>query len=494
MLYPGQFSILKKQLSLPGYRSLPLAGGWVLSWHEKLEMFHLPKHGILLLGIAWQTLPGRPSPERELEALSDACAGPIPDAELMALEESWCGRYVLICGERVFLDTCGLLPVFHSPVGLASDLTLLAEETGLDIRIYEPGKVMNWMPGPMTPYPEITRVMPSQIYCFESGRTLPRPLTASASPAVSDEEERLKAFTDIFTCSLRNMRERLAGRKLLLALTGGYDSRSLFALAKHAGLDFDAYTLEYDGIFTDDVSLPKELCRLTGTVHHYIPRDHSRYSKALEEEYLRHTAGLIRDEDRLSYAHGQYQELTAPYGEAVLLRSSVWENVIEYYGHSFKPDGPGDNFYDWFCVRRDSLEQRSLEHYFAWHREHPQPRLTASNLFLWEQREGCWLSAIEAGFDLLAHTVTLQPANCRLLVSMLLDFPLEERRTKFHQARIIRYACPAIADVPFGKDKKPGENALTVLMHKLRRLGYRIETRGLWHTLSLYSHMAGKKH
>jgi hypothetical protein len=51
MLYPGQFSILKKQLSLPGYRSLPLAGGWVLSWHEKLEMFHLPKHGILLLGI-----------------------------------------------------------------------------------------------------------------------------------------------------------------------------------------------------------------------------------------------------------------------------------------------------------------------------------------------------------------------------------------------------------------------------------------------------------
>jgi len=145
-------------------------------------------------------------------------------------------------------------------------------------------------------------------------------------------------------------------------------------------------------------------------------------------------------------------------------------------------------------VRRDSLEQRSLEHYFAWHREHPQPSLTASNLFLWEQREGCWLSAIEAGFDLLAHTVTLQPANCRLLVSMLLDFPLEERRTKFHQARIIRYACPAIADVPFGKDKKPGENALTVLMHKLRRLGYRIETRGLWHTLSLYSHMAGKKH
>ena len=494
MLHPGQFAILKKPLSLPAYRTLSLSNGWVLSCHEKLELFSLPKHGILLLGIAWQTLPGKPSPERELEALSEQRDGPITDAELMALEESWCGRYVLICGERVFTDTCALLQVFHSRAGISSDLTLLAEASGLSSSLYEPGKVMNWMPGPLTPYPEIRRVMPSQIYCYESGETRPRPLLAHARPEIADDEERIRVFTEIFTSSLRNMRQRLVGRKLLLALTGGYDSRSLFALAKKAELDFEAYTLEYDGIFTDDVELPKELCRLTDTPHRYVRREHSRYDPALEADYLRHTAGLIRDEDRLSYAHGQYQELVAPFGDAVLLRSSVWENVIEYYGHSFDTDGPGETFYDWFCVRPASLEQRSLEEYFAWHKAHPQPGLVASNIFLWEQREGCWLSVIESGFDLLPNAVTIQPANCRLLVSLLLDFPLDERKTKFHQARIIRYACPAIADVPFGKDKKPDETAFTILQHKLKRLGYRIETRGLGRTAELYLRMLVKKH
>jgi len=494
MQHPGQFAILKKALSLPGYRTLPLSGGWVLSRHEKLELFALPEHEIFLLGIAWQTLPGKPAPEQELKALAERSGGPVTDEALMALEESWCGRYVLICRGRIFTDTCALLPVFHSPAGISSDLTLLAEVSGLSAKLYEPGKVMNWMPGPLTPYPGIRRVMPSQIYCMESGETRSRPLLALSRPPVSDDEERIRVFTEIFTNSLHNMRERLSGRRMLLALTGGYDSRSLFALAKHAGLDFEAYTLEYDGIFTDDVELPKELCRRTNTPHRYVHRDHSRYSAALEAEYLNHTAGLIRDEDRLSYAHGQYQELTAADGDTVLLRSSVWENVIEYYGHSFETDGPGVGFYDWFCVRPDSPEQRSLEEYFAWHRAHPQPELVASNIFLWEQREGCWLSAIESGFDLLPNAVTIQPANCRLLVSMLLEFPAEERKTKFHQARIIRYACPAIGDVPFGKDRKPDETALTILQHKLRRLGYRLETRGVRRTLGLYLRMLGKKH
>ena len=493
MTHPGQFSILKKPLSLPDWQTLSLSGGWVLSFHKKLDVFYLPKHGLLLLGLAWQVLPGKPSPEQELRELSESADGPITDEQLMALEESWCGRYVLISSDHVFTDTCAMLQVFHSPAGIASDLTLLAEASGLEAKIYEPGRFMNWMPGPMTPYPEIMRVMPSQIYCYESGRTLPRLLLSAERPVIADDEERIRVFTDIFTCSLNNMRKRLAGRKLLMALTGGYDSRSLFALAKHAGLDFDAYTLEYDGIFTDDVSLPKELCRLTDTKHFYIPRDHSRYSSALEDEYLRHTAGLIRDADRLSYAHGQYQELVEPYGETVLLRSSVWENVIEYYGHSFKADGPGDHFYDWFCVRRDSPEQRSLEQYFDWHRAHPQPRLVASNIFLWEQREGCWLSAIESGFDLLEHAVTLQPANCRLLISMLLDFPLEERVKKEHQARIIRYACPEIADVPFCGKATVGGTPLSVALNKMSRVGYRIKTRGLANTLSLYIGMVKKK-
>ena len=493
MPYPGQFVILKKPLTLPGFRTLPLSDGWVLSCHEALNVFYLPKHELLLLGLAWQTLPGRASPERELEALSEGCEGPLTDHQLMELEQSWCGRYVLICGERVFLDACGLMPVFRSAAGISCNLTLLAEAMGLETKIYKPGKVMNWMPGPLTPYPEITRAMPSQICCFKSGETRRRPLLSLFGPNAADGEERVRLFADVFANSLRNMRERLPGHKFLLALTGGYDSRALFALAKYAGLDFDAYTLEYDGIYLEDMELPKELCRLTGTAHHFIPRDHSRYSAAREEEYLRHTAGLIRDADRLFHAHGQYQELAAPYDETALLRGSIWETAVEFYGRSFDGSGPKEDFYDWFCVPEKSMEKRSLEQYFAWQKRFSQPELAPCDAFYWEQRAGCWLSAIEDGFDLLAHTVSLQPANCRLLISMLLEFPREERIVKEHQARIIRFACPAIADVPFGKNTVPDQTILKILRHKLSRLGYRIRTRGLLRTLSLYSGMMKEK-
>ena len=83
MPYPGQFVILKKPLTLPGFRTLPLSDGWVLSCHEALNVFYLPKHELLLLGLAWQTLPGRASPEQELEALSEGCEGPLTDHQLM---------------------------------------------------------------------------------------------------------------------------------------------------------------------------------------------------------------------------------------------------------------------------------------------------------------------------------------------------------------------------------------------------------------------------
>ena len=76
---------------------------------------------------------------------------------------------------------------------------------------------------------------------------------------------------------------------------------------------------------------------------------------------------------------------------------------------------------------------------------------------------------------------------------MLLKFPREERIVKEHQARIIRFACPAIADVPFGKNTVPDQTILKILAHKLKRLGCRIETRGLLRTLSLYIGMMKKK-
>lgn len=493
MAFVSQFAILKKKLAYPGFRSMELSGGWTLNYHEKLNVWLHPRGGVLLLGCAWQVMPGKPSPEEELAALAPGSGGEISDEQILTHEETWCGRYVIVAGSRVFLDTAGLLPVFRSEKGISSDLTLLALETGLEEKVYTPGKIMDWMPGPLTQYPGIDRVLNSQIYDFASGQLTPRRLLPASRVPAADEEQRIALFAEYFQTGLRNMQARFPDRKILLALTGGYDSRALFALANSAGLDFDAYTLEYEGIYSDDVTLPGELCGLTGKKHRYIPRDPARYSAELEQAYVRHTAGLIHDADRLSYAHGQYQQLIKEYGDVILLRGSIWETAVEFYGKSFDEKGPDRNFYNYFCIREKSVEKKSLEAYFDWWARHPQDGLGACDAFYWGQRAGCWLSAIEAGFDLLEHAVSLQPLNCRFLVALLLGFPRQERITKRHQAKIIAAACPEIKDVPFAGSKKTNDTAYTILRHKLGRLTYRLKTRGLQNTLRLYRDMASGK-
>lgn len=486
MIHGGQFAILKTPVELPGYVHVSLSDGWILSHHEKLPVYRSADNSTLLLGIAWQVAPGQGTPVQEIEQLCASHPQGDDRTAVLAMEETWCGRYVLIRHATVYTDTCSLLAVFYSDQGISSDCTLLAQAAGQSEKLYSPG-VMNWMPGPLTHYEGVRRLLASQTYQYTTGEVSARPLLAQHYQTIADEQELVHSFTDLFTNSLRNMTAVLGNRKLLIALTGGYDSRSLFAMAHRAGINFDAYTLEYDTIYADDVDIPRKLCQLTGVKHHYIPVDHARYNAQLEQDYLTHTAGLIRDQDRIFYAHGQYQQLIEEFGEVVFLRSSIWENVIEYFRRSFTETGPGFDFYDWFCVAEGSLEKRSLEQYFAWNAAHPEQGLVASNMFLWLQREGCWLSDIESGFAMLDNAISLQPANCRLFLRMLMDFPRDERLMKFHQAKLIRHACPAIGEVPFGSDKIKGETLIDRLIPKIKRGMDRLRKLGIKKTVLTYT-------
>ena len=159
------------------------------------------------------------------------------------------------------------------------------------------------------------------------------------------------------------------------------------------------------------------------------------------------------------------------------------------YRRSFTPTGPGFDCYDWFGAEKGSLEETALQEYFAWNEKHPQRGLSACNVFYWEQRNGCWLSEIETGFDLMEHVTSLQPANCRYLMSMLMEFPEDERIMNYHQFRIVEQACPVMAKIPFGGKKRQNESAGRVLYDKLKRGIHRLRTLGIRKTLKTYASM-----
>ena len=116
----GHFAILKKPL--PGMSTRVLPEGWVLSYQAPLRVQCSKDGRIVLLGIAWQFLPERGTPMEEAEALCNRFPGTIPEEAVLEMEESWCGRYALLCQSVVYGDTCTLLPVFYSKLGVSSDV------------------------------------------------------------------------------------------------------------------------------------------------------------------------------------------------------------------------------------------------------------------------------------------------------------------------------------------------------------------------------------
>ncbi len=491
MNYQKHFAVLKSKLELPEFDSLLLPDGWVLNYHRNLKVRASADRRIILLGIAWQFLPERRSPIEEIEALCVRFEDKIPQEEILRMEETWCGRYVLLCQGTVFTDACGLLTVYYADKGISSDCTLLAEEMGMKRVNYTmpPHRIMNWMPGPLTQYKGVFHLLPSQICHYASCELESRQLLAKSYPGISDQEERINRIIECFDAAFNNLQAELPDTKLLVAITGGHDSRAVLSLAKHAGVDIDAYTLMYDQIYEGDVEVPKKLCQAAGIRHHEISRDKSLYSREREEEYLDHISGAVYDEDRIYYACRQFDTLVNEFGDIAVLRGGVWPNVMEWYRRSFTSNGPGFDCYDWFGAQKGSIEELSLQEYFAWQEKYPQQGLSACNSFYWDQRNGCWLSAIEAGFDLIDHITSLHPANCRYLMSMLMEFPEQERIVNYHQFRIVKKACPIMAEVPFGGKKRRNESSGRVIFDKLKRGIHRLHTLGIRKTAKTYISM-----
>ena len=486
MNHPGQYAVLKKTVDYPDFLHFPLEEGWIFNYHKNLPSFYDRERDILLIGIAWQTDKNRKAPEEEIGALPAQQDGfPAPE-DVIGMEETWCGRYVLISRGRVMTDASGLLSVFIAPCGISSDLSLLARESGLEEKVWHPGDLLNWLPGPMTPYPQIRRQMPSQIYDLYAGTFYARSLLMRHVPGMSGEQEQLQFFCDVFADSLRNMRACLSDRKMLVALTGGHDSRSLLALAVYAGIDFEAFTLQHPDMSEDDLSLPARLCEAIGAKHTFIPREDGKYSAEREAEYNRQNAGMVSGKDGAYYAYGQYQEMIDRSGKCAFLRSSVWEFVRENYRRFIGPVFNRQDIYDHYELMPGTPEYNALTAYFDWCGQSPQPGLTDCNRFSWEQTGGCWLNTAEKGFDLYDGAVSLHPLNSRYLLTLLNDFPEADRAIKLNQRKIVRFACPALAEIPYDNGKKAGDNAVTALREQYRKAVRRLRTMGLRKTAAAY--------
>lgn len=443
MIDDRQFIIRRQPLVREGWKSISLQCGLVLSYHQQLRVCHNEECSVLLLGHAWQVLPDALSPSE----LVKSDGGDKSLEQIYDMEQSWCGRYILICNDLLLLDNCGMMGVFYSSTSISSSIRVLCHAEGRDVvnPDIKYGVSPNFMPGPLTGYDGIFRLLPSQVLKLAISDTqslkftpLPRPLLPFGVRQFSSEKAQLDFFINIFTTSLRNMRSHFPDHVLCLALTGGVDSRVAMSLLEASGLDYITFTAWHPRITTGDCDIPPYLARLFGRSHKLVMR--SELSQNLYDDYTTHSGGYAVDQDRNFWAYGQYGQLSEQVeGKPVLLlRNSIWECTDDHYRHH---TDPLDIYRLYpYALQCEPIHQ-SIEYWRQLVADDPYNQdINSWTRLFWDQREGCWLSSLEQAYDMMDGITSVQMCNCRLFMSTLMSFDEKERFHKIHEKKIMRQA------------------------------------------------------
>lgn len=441
MIDSRQFIIKKEAIEREGWLSIPLNCGLTLSYHHGLCVTANEVASVVLLGHAWQVLPSEPSPA-ELVSID---LGDKPLKQVFEMEQSWCGRYVLIYNNLLLLDNCGILGVFYSEETISSSIRLLCEAEGRPV-VVPPirfGQSPNFIPGPLTTYEGVLRLLPSQILNITSLQVSLRPLIPFGITSYPSEQHRLDSFVTMFTTSLRNMQSHFPKSQIWLALTGGVDSRVVMSLMEASGVKYKTFTAWHERISEGDKDIPPHLAMTLGKEHRFLQR--KDFSQKNYDEYTDHTAGYATDQDRNFWAYGQYPQLLDEDQDVLIVRNSIWECADDHYRHYTDP------LDIWRLYPYANMQQKqSIEQWEAivvtdtYNKD-----INSWTRLFWEQREGCWLSSLEQGYDMMDGITSVQACNCRLFMSILMGFDEKERFLKIHEKKIMRQLYPILLTLPF---------------------------------------------
>src|SRR5687768_1024013 len=246
-----------------------------------------------ILGIAIQSDNARESPLTEIKRSRTN--------EIKELYKSWVGRWVLVGNHQVHTDCCSLLGCFYTEITgeqwVSSSLAIIQEICGLSPRpeILKHKVGIEWYPLPLTRFESVFKILPSQILNLRTFSPEPRPLPHPIKGL--KYEEVLTRISEKLKHLLVNVSS--VGKRILVPLTSGYDSRLVLAATHYAGLKAETYTTGHDYISYADIKTPFKLSKAAGYRHRFIKP--SAFSRNKEVLYDYHAGKNINDIDRTKY-------------------------------------------------------------------------------------------------------------------------------------------------------------------------------------------------
>lgn len=428
---------------------------WVAT-HPRLDVARVAKDDVEFICFGQILDPGNPSnTDREvLEHLSKAVRS---FDELERELSNFGGRWVIIAriGEssRIYHDATGLKSVFYysspesgSPVYLASqpvlfeDVAGLTRDTELEAAFLNAPHWSSWV-GTRTPYRDVYQLLPNHYLELETGavvRYWPR-----ENVAVRSVEDAAPRMLDLLH---RIMRAAVARGEATMGLTGGYDSRLLFAAAGDLRENLDFFTVRNETTPRYDIDIPK---KLVGNKYAHRIAETQLGDKDVQKILDMNAAGMFFDASKY-----YFQSLSS--GIKNTNKVNISGMVCEicrcyYYGDGKHPvEIDSDYLCDLTHFQSNPIAKEAFD---EWLSTIPKnTNVSILDLLYWEHRLGNW-GAMGMAYREALSTM-LAPMNCRALIEIGLGVPARDR-ARPHRLfrRIYALSDPRLAAIPLHRGR-----------------------------------------
>ena len=184
--------------------SIELYNGYVLAHEKHLKITANRDKSVVLIGNAWQVKEDADSPYKQVVEAADASEG--ATGTLLEYEQTWCGKYILIIGDRIYTDMVASMRAFYSDGIISNSVRSIAKIRDVKYSDELAGvSALNYFPSPHTPYEGIKRLMPSQILDYVNYKLYDRLLFEGVVIHFDDDEERASAFIKSFNTNIHNL-------------------------------------------------------------------------------------------------------------------------------------------------------------------------------------------------------------------------------------------------------------------------------------------------
>ncbi len=368
--------------------------------------------------------------------------------DIQSATSFWSGRWTLITETELVTDATGLMGAFYGEKDenwfVSSSLALVAETMGATVDGAVKARGVSWQILPDSIINGVKKLLSTQKISFSNGNMQIVHNNWIKDYREKSTEEKCNAVANILVNAVKNMAE-FSDKKLMLALTGGKDSRVTFSALVKAGVPFECYTAEHENLSSSDKTVPKKLSGEFGVKHNFIKR--KPISTEMLADYYHFSVGNSKGADASFYACKQF----SCFGEdTIVIRSGLFEAGQTYARSYTLPDiesfEKGITTY-YSDLQNDENQKSAFSEWLQNAKENPIDYVDIRDRFYIEQRVGGWAAAIEQSLDINDFT-SIQIANCAELLSILLTCDEKERETLALSYETIKILEPKALEIP----------------------------------------------